>query len=48
MKGQIWHLDLQQGTLLLSEDGSHLILALNDLCFDARPPVIGGLSLRYL
>ena len=28
IKGQIWHLDLQQGALLLSEDDSHLILAL--------------------
>ena len=29
IKGQIWHLDVQQGALLLSEDGSHLILALS-------------------
>ena len=28
IKGQVWHLDLQQGKLLLSEDGSHLILVL--------------------
>ena len=25
IKGQIWHLNLQQGALLLSEDDSHLI-----------------------
>ena len=51
MKEQIWYLDLQQGAFLLSEDDSHLILALtkwslNDFCF--LPPIKGGLSSKPL
>ena len=51
IKGQIWHLDLQQGALLLYEDDSHLILAvikwsLSNL--DFLQPIIGGLSPKTL